>query len=154
MAYAVCAVLVASFGRVALLAPTPIEMIGALITMAGAVFLAYQVSRFPAAVMPAQFDFASAVQFYRQALRGQAGFHSARAVWLRLSLLFPGPFLIGIGLARVARPDRVGATIMQLAIFITLAVGAVALNQRMVRRYDRRLRALDQLQPRPFNDRL
>ena len=65
----------------------------------------------------------------------------------------PAIISIGIGLAGVARPDRVGATIMQLGIFITLAVGVVALNQRMVRRYDRRLRALDQLQPRPFNDR-
>ena len=145
LAYAVCAVLMTSFGRVALLASSQIEMIGALITVAGTVFLAYQVSRFPAAAMPTQFDFATAVQFYRQELRRQSDFHSAGAVWLRLSLLFPGPILIGIILTRVARPDRIGAIIMQLAIFIALAVGTVALNQRMVRRYDRRLQALDQI---------
>ncbi len=145
MAYAICVVLIVVFGRVALLAATQFEMVGALLVVVGTMFFAYQVSRFPTAVVPTDLSCASTCQFYRDELHRQRDFHSARALTVRLSLLLPVPLLMGVILTRVARPDRIGTAIMLFLIFIALAVGVVALNRRMARRYDRRLDALDRI---------
>jgi hypothetical protein len=121
------------------MAATQIGMIGALLTVVGTALLAYQVSLFPTAGVPGQFDFATLREFYAQELRRQYDFHSARALSLRLALLFCGPFLIFAGTI-LARP---AAGIAQLVTFIALMAAAAAMNRRVAARYDRRLKGLD-----------
>ena len=143
MAYVICAVLIITFGRVALLAATQIAMVGALLTVAGTLWLGYQVSRFPSAPAPGHLDFANLRQFYARELHRQRAFHSASALWLRLALLCSGPFVMSIGTV-LARPGQMGAGILQLAVFVALAIGAVFMNQRVAGRYAGRLKALEQ----------
>jgi len=145
MAYAICAVLVVPFSRMAFVAGTQLAMTGALLTVAGTVFLAYQISRFPSAAVPGHLDFANLSDFYARELRRQRDFHNTSALSVRLGLLCAGPLLVVIGttLTSIARPDRMGMGLLQLAVFVALAIGAVFMNQRVAGRYAGRLKNLE-----------
>jgi hypothetical protein len=151
MAYAICAVLIVTFGRVALVSATSLATIGALLTVCGSVLLAYQISRFPPAAAPGQLDFTGLREFYARELRRQHDFHRIPALWLRSAFVLAGPFVIVFGTiaTSLARPDRIGAGVLQLAVFVALATGAVAMNQRVVARYSGRLKGLERSRETP-----
>lgn len=129
--------------------PDPAQQIGAVLTIAGAAYLAWQLRSARAGAgsnlaIAAASGGLDSIAFHRAALARLRDFHRGGELWSRLALLLVGPSIFLFGFAR-AHPE-VFPTIRIVAIAMgVLAVGAIALNLWLSRQYARRIEDLDRL---------
>ncbi len=125
---------------------TPLERIGALLAIAGAVNVMFQFLKRPARSIPDLATTAS-ISFYRAELERQRDFHLGKGVVAWLLPFLPGPIIWAIGFA-VAHPVFAPFIKLEMTGFLLLAAIVVPLNVRMARRIQRRIDALDVSQNR------
>lgn len=129
--------------------PNPLPQLGAVLTIVGVAYMAWQLRSTRAGVgsnlaSAAASGGLDSIAFHRAALTRLRDFHRGRQFWSRLALVIVGPSIILIGLAK-AHPE-VSGTIRIVAVALgVLAVSAIALNLGLSRRYARRIEDLGRL---------
>jgi hypothetical protein len=120
---------------------TPLERIGSVLAVAGAINVIVQLLRRPARTMPDSAGI-ECIRFYRSELERQRDFHLGKGVFSWLLPFLPGPIIWAIGFA-LAHPMFVPFIKLEMAAFLMLAAIVVPLNLRMARKYQHRIDALD-----------
>lgn len=103
--YAVTVIIVAAFLRSAILAPNPIQRIGACLTVAAGIHTAWRLAQHRARNIPIK-------------------------PWARIVVFLPGPILFSIGHA-VAHPNVLPSVLVWIAAFVTLAVASLRLRTKV-----------------------
>jgi hypothetical protein len=120
---------------------TPLERLGAVLAIAGAVNVMVQFLKRPARAIP-ELGAIESIRFYRALLERQRDFHLGKGVLSWLLPFLPGPIIWAIGFAHV-RPVFAPFIRLELAGFLLIAAIVVPLNIRMARKYQRRIDALE-----------
>ncbi|HEV7428532.1 MAG TPA: hypothetical protein VGQ46_19420 [Thermoanaerobaculia bacterium] len=141
--YLVCATLILFFGCWMIVGLNTLQMTGAVLTICGVGYLAWQIrdNRFRA--LPV--DASDTVEHFRCELARQRDFHRGLRFWLRLLVFVPGPLVFFAGFAQ-AHPEVAGIIRFQTITFAVLATAAIPLNLWIARRYQRQIDALARLQ--------
>ncbi len=125
---------------------TPLERVGAVLAIAGAVNVIYQFLKRPARAVP-DLGATDSIHFYRSELERQRDFHRGKGVFSWLLPILPGPLIWNIGFA-IAHPFVALFVKVELTAFLLIAAVVVPLNLRMARRIQRRIDALEPSQNR------
>jgi hypothetical protein len=136
--YVAAAVVVAVFGW-QMFTPSPLLLrIGAGMSIAAAIAVAYMIHRWGTArTLPSNLALTSALDFHRVELERQRDL--LRSVWLWYLLPFaPGILVLEVGQA-LARPERTSRIIALSVAMFLLAVGIYAWNLRAAARIQRRI---------------
>lgn len=135
--------LIAMFALWSLAAKNAIQQTGALLTVAGVAYLAYQLrqNRFRGAPAEALGTTASA-DYLRAELERQRDFHRGKTFWTRLLILIPGPLVFFAGFAK-AHPEVIGMIRFEVITFVILTLAAIPVNLRLARGYQRQIDELD-----------
>ena len=146
MLYAICGGEIVAFGYFLTIVSNPVQRIGALLTIVGMTFLAYQIwshqvnMRAIAAAMYAD----PAVIFYRGLLERSRDFHRGVWFWSRLLAIMPGPLVFTYG-AKQADPTD-WSHYVAAAAFILFGLLAIPLNVKIAAgKFQKKLDTLDRL---------
>jgi hypothetical protein len=137
----VCCVIVAAYGLFAFLSRTILERIGSLLSIAGTANVIVQFLKRPARNMQDSGTIES-IRFYRAELERHRDFHRGKGIRSWLLPFLPGPILFNVAFA-LDRPMFAPIIELQMVVFVIVAAIAVPLNLSMVRKYQRRIDALD-----------
>jgi ABC-type protease/lipase transport system fused ATPase/permease subunit len=137
----VCCVIVAAYGLFAFLSRTILERIGSLLSIAGTANVIVQFLKRPARHMQDSGTIES-IRFYRAELERHRDFHRGKGIRSWLLPFLPGPILFNVAFA-LDRPMFAPIIELQMVVFVIVAAIAVPLNLSMVRKYQRRIDALD-----------
>jgi len=118
-------------------------VLGAVLTVCGAAFLAHEVLDHRRRAPAADNGAAPSLEYHRAFLRHQLAFYR-KGVWFRMLVLAPGGVLFFIGFA-VARPDLALLIDFQLATFAVAIIVMVPANRRAAAKLERRIHELEQL---------
>jgi hypothetical protein len=128
---------------------TTLSRVGAVMTIAGVVYMLYQVLAHRngerAASQRAAESGTSSIDFHRAQLARQRDFHRGRTLALRLLFFAPGPLVFFAGMAR-ERAKLAWMFEVEGITFAILLIIAIPLNLSLARKYQRRLDELDALQ--------
>lgn len=144
-----CAVLAAAAIWWLTILSHPLQQVGAVLTIAGVLYVAWQLWRTKAGAgsnmaRAAASGGLDSIAFHRAALARLRDFHRGVEFWSRLVLLIVGPLLLLVGLGK-AHPE-VAPTLRIIAVALgVLAAGAIGINLRLSRHYARRIESLDRL---------
>lgn len=141
--YLVCAALVLFFAGWMFVGMNTLQTIGAVLTITGVSYLAWQIRANRFRGMPAYAQ--NTLEHLRRELARQRDFHWSSRFWWRMLLFVPGPLVFFAGFAQ-AHPEVVRIIRFQTITFIVLALAAIPLNVWMARRYQKQIDALARLQ--------
>ncbi|HUK32410.1 MAG TPA: hypothetical protein VLV86_00780 [Vicinamibacterales bacterium] len=136
--YVAAAIVVAAFGWQMFTLPTLLLRIGAGMSVAAAIAVAYMIHLWGTArTLPSELGLTRALEFHRVELERQRDL--LRSVWWWYLLPFtPGVLVLEIGQA-LARPERTSRIIALSVVMCLLLVGIYALNRRAAARIQRRI---------------
>ncbi len=126
---------------IAVLFANPLLICGALATVGGLVFLAYEMRRHDRRAPAAENGGTVSVDYHRALLRHRLEFHR-KGLWSRVLALAPGGVLFFLGFA-AARPDLALLIYFQLASFVIAVFLIVPLNQRAAAKLKQQIAELD-----------
>ena len=106
----------------------PLLTVGAIVSLAGFAFLAFEVFQHRRGAPVAENGAAASIEYHRALLQHQLEFHRKR-LWLRVLTLAPGGVLFFLGLA-AARPDIAALAYFQLAAFVAGIMMIVPANRK------------------------
>jgi hypothetical protein len=144
MGYAVLFILALSFGSFVFIVPNTLQRIGACLTVAAILYMAYQLYESRCRDLPSETDLSACWNFYRAELERQRDFHRGKLFWLRFVIIIPGYLLFCIGFA-IARPELAPILAAIMVCFVALLIVAVPNNLRCSRKYQRQIDELDAL---------
>jgi hypothetical protein len=136
--YVAAAIVVVFFGWLMFTAQTVVLRLGAGLTIAAAIAVAYMLHLWGTPrTLPSDLALMSALEFHRVQLERQRDL--LRSVWWWYLLPFaPGMLVLAIGQA-LAQPERMSRTIASSAVILIVMVGIYALNRRAAARIQRRI---------------
>jgi hypothetical protein len=140
----VCCFIIAAYAFFTVRSHTTLERIGSVLSIAGAANVIVQFLKRPSRNMP-EFGAIESIRFYRAELERHRDFHRGKGIMAWLLPVLPGPILFNVGFA-LDRPMLAPIIKLQMAVFLMCAAIVVPLNLRMVRKYQRRIDALDAAQ--------
>ena len=124
----------------ALISPSPTQLLGAALTSAGLGWLAREVQK-----LRAPRDAATpSVDYHRAQLERQLAFAQPPRVWTRMLILAPGAFLLLYGFGK-AHPELATMMYIQMAMFAVAFLAAVPASRVMRRKVQQRIDELDRL---------
>jgi Flp pilus assembly protein TadB len=144
--YAAVAVVVIVFGYYIKLFPSPVTRAGSMMTIAGALYVAYQLHRRASSEgMPAAAEFGTCLCFHRRGLERQRD--ALRSIWSwYLGPLIPGLAVFIAGTAIAAPIGPIGYRVLMAAVSLAVCGAAFWLVAGLNRRAARKLEAqIDQL---------
>jgi hypothetical protein len=130
------------FGMVALNA---FQRAGAFGTVAGGLFMAWQLYRRALTPIPEDATTENLIRSYRVELARQRDFHRGVWLWSRLLVFAPWPFVFLSG-ERLAHPELSAAWYAEMAAFLVLGSLAVPMNLKTARNYQKRIGELDAIE--------
>jgi hypothetical protein len=136
-----CCIIVAAYGLFTFLSRTILERIGSVLSIVGTANVIFQFLKRPARNMPGSGAIES-IRFYRAELERHRDFHRGKGIRSWLLPFLPGPIIFNVAFA-LDRPIFAPIVELQMAVFVIVAAIVVPLNLRMVRKYQRRIDALD-----------
>jgi hypothetical protein len=140
--YVGCGVVVLGFGRWAWAAETPLIRIGACLTVAAAVFVAYYLYRWGSALpMPGEMAQRGCLQFHRTELERQRDLLRSVWTWYLLPVV-PGVVVLNVGVV-LAHPERLSHVVRFAVFAIAMFVVIGLLNGWVANRIQRRIDALE-----------
>ena len=142
--YAVCFIVIVTFGSFILIFPNTLARIGSGLTVAAALYMAYQLYERRNRKPPSGTGLSACTAFYRKELERQRDFHRGIWFWSRLVFMVPGYVLFIVG-AAMAHPELAREYAVITICYILLGIVAVPLNQRLSRTYQRQIDELDAL---------
>ena len=136
--YVAAAIVVAGFGWQMFTLPTLLLRIGAGMSIAAAIAVAYMIHLWGTTrTLPSDLGLTSSLEFHRVELERQRDL--LRSVWWWYLLPFtPGILVLEIGHA-LAQPERTSRIVALSVVMLLLAVGIYALNWRAAARIQRRI---------------
>jgi hypothetical protein len=143
--YLVCAALIAFFVWWMVVGMNLLQQIGAVLTIIGVSYLAWQIyqNRFRGAPAEDAGNTASLDHLRTELLR-QRDFHWGSRFWWRMLLFVPGPLVFSAGFAQ-AHPEVINIIRFETITFVALCIAAVPLNIRMAGRYQRQIDEINRL---------
>ena len=144
MGYAVCFIVIVTFGSFILTFPNTLARVGSGLTVAAALYMAYQLYERRNGKLPSGTGLSACTAFYRKELERQRDFHRGIWFWSRLVIMVPGYILLLIGLA-MAYPELARGLAAIAGAFIVLCIVAVPMNLKLSRKYQRQIDELDAL---------
>jgi hypothetical protein len=141
---AACFIVALSFGSFVFIFPNTLQRIGACMTVAATLYVAYQLFERRGGELPSETHSSAYRDFYRKELKRQRDFHRGMWFWSRLLIMVPGYLLFCFGSA-IAHPELARGFEGIVACFIVLCIVAVPLNLRLSRKYQRQMDELDAL---------
>ena len=147
--FVVCFIVMACFSFMVIASPNVIQRVGALLTVLGGGYLAYQIRANQlraialASTAAKMGDFTSA-DFYRAALKRERDFVGGIPFWSRLVILVPGLPVLCFGEA-IAHPDE--AMVLRIAAVVYLVIWAaiVRISLRRAHTYQDEIDKLESL---------
>jgi len=146
--YAVCFMVIVSFGSFIFTFHNTLLQVGSGLTVAAGLYMAYQVYERRNRKLPSETQPSTCIAFYRTELERQRDFHRGSWFWSRLVIMIPGYILVLIGFA-MAYPESARVMAVIGACFLGLCVVAVPLNLRLSRKYQRQIDEVDSLPKEP-----
>jgi len=144
--YTVCGFLIAFFLAWEAISTNPLQRVGAMLTMLGVGYLAYQVHQNRVRkAPPAENGRVASIEFHRTELERQRDFHRGTRLWSRMLIFVPGPMVFFAGFL-MAHPEVATTIRLEAISFVLMAIAAVPLNRWMASKYQRQLDELDRLQ--------
>lgn len=137
------------FGTLLSSQPDPMRRFAHVVQLAGVVFFAGQFVIYWQRVRAARFDVdrttAPSLSSARRYLETRRSFLGGFLLWTRIAVLFPG---VSIDIYAQVRAGIIStdAGVRALLIWVALLACAVTVERAMVRRYDRTLRELDEIE--------
>jgi hypothetical protein len=129
--------------------PSPLERIGAILTILGTGYLMYQLRQSQGrkgwASLAGGDGSATSFSYYRRELERMRDFHCGRLFWLRLGLFLPGPLVFITGFT-LAHPELLRSNLWNGIFFVVLGTLAIPLNLWLAHRYQRKIDDLDRMQ--------
>lgn len=120
----------------------PLLTVGAIVSVAGLAFVAFEVLRHRRRAPAAENGAAASIEYHRALLQHRLELHRNR-VWLRVIILAPGGVLFFLGLA-AARPDLAALIYFQLATFVVIIMVIVPANRRAAAKLEQQIANLEQ----------
>jgi len=142
--YAVCFVMIVSFGWFVFIFPNPLQRVGSGLTLVATLYVAYQLYERRNGKLPSGTGLSACTAFYRKELERQRDFHRGIWFWSRLVIMVPGYILLLIGLA-MAYPELARGLAAIAGAFIVLCIVAVPMNLKLSRKYQRQIDEVDAL---------
>lgn len=144
--YLVCAVLVIYFIGWMFAGMNSLQTLGAILTIIGVSYLAWQLrqNRFRGAPAGDAGNSAS-LDHLRTELARQRDFHRGATFWWRMLVFVPGPLVFFAGFAQ-AHPEVVRTIRYETIAFVVFAIAAIPLNLWKARGYQRQIDELSRLQ--------
>ena len=105
--YAVCFVVIVSFGWFVFIFPNPLQRVGSGLTLVATLYVAYQLYERRNRKLPSETQPSACTAFYRTELERQRDFHRGPSFWSRLVIGVPGYLLFCVGFA-MAQPNSHG----------------------------------------------
>jgi hypothetical protein len=141
--YLVCATMTIFLGGWIFIDRNKLEAIGAVLTVIGFSFLAWQIraNRFRSYSS----DASGTLEHLRNELARQRDFHGGSRFWWRMLFIVPGPLVFFAGFAQ-AHPEVIRMIRFEVVSFVVFALSAIPLNLWMARRYQKQIDALARLQ--------
>jgi hypothetical protein len=125
----------------------PLVTAGAILSVAGLAFLAFEVLRHRSRAPVAENGAAGSIEYHRALLQHRIEFHRHR-LWLRVVTLAPGGVIYFLGLA-AARPALAPFFYVELATFFAGVALIIPANRRAAAKLERQLADLTRLQSNP-----
>jgi len=105
--YAVCFVMIVSFGWFVFIFPNPLQRVGSGLTLVATLYVAYQLYERRNRKLPSETQPSACTAFYRTELERQRDFHRGPSFWSRLVIGVLGYLLFCVGFA-MAQPNSHG----------------------------------------------
>jgi hypothetical protein len=121
----------------------PLLTVGAVVSLAGFAFLAFEVFRHRRRAPLAENGAAASIEYHRALLQHRVQFHRNR-LWLRVLTLAPGGVLFFLGFA-AARPDLAPLIYVELATFVVAILMIVPVNRRAAAKLEEQIANLTSL---------
>lgn len=128
---------------IAVLFPRPLVICGAVASIAGFAFLAYEVLQHRRRAPAAENGAVASAEYHRALLQHRIEFHRKR-LWLRVAALAPGGVLFFLGFA-AARPDLAALIYVELVTFIVAIVLIIPVNRRAAAKLGRQIAEVERL---------
>jgi hypothetical protein len=125
----------------------PLLTVGAIVSLAGFAFLAFEVFGHRRRAPVAEDGAAASVEYHQALLQHRLEFHRHR-LWLRVLALAPGGVLFFLGFA-AARPDLATLIYVELATFVVAVLMIVPVNRRAAAKLEAQIAQLTNLRTAP-----
>ena len=142
--YLICATLILFFAGWMIVGMNTLQKAGAVLTMGGLAFLAWQIRANGFRGLPAD-DGSNTLEHLRRELARQRDFHRGARFWQRVLFFVPGPLVFFAGFAQ-QHPEVSSMIRLEAIAFVVIAIAAIPLNLWTARRYQKQIDALTRLQ--------